>query len=1020
MTTTRPTVDPATSDVETPAPGASHGYWRSLRQLAEPSAGQDALRDEFPEGASELEVTPVDRRGFLGVMGASLALAGATLSGCVRKPKEKILPYASRPEDLIPGRPKYYATATAIGPTVLGLVVESQEGRPTKIEGNPRHPNSSGATNLWAQAEVLRLYDPDRSRTPARGKEGGAPAPATVTELEAFLKEHLGKLRGDGTGLALLLSWRPSPTLQKLVAEFRTAYPKATVHLHDAAYPAGDRAATALLGQGQLQPVYAVDRAKVVLTLDCDFLGTEGDMVRATRGFAAGRRVRSERDEMNRLYTVEPMLTITGGMADHRLPLAASQVGAFARALAAELFRKGVNPPTGAQELVSKLGGTSEAFGKWIPAVAADLARQRGQSLVLVGERQPAWVHALGHLLNAALGNVGRTVTYTAHEEGPAEGIEALAKAMRAGQVKTLVMLGGNPVYDAPADLEFGAALKQVPTSIHQSLYPDETSRASSWHVPASHFLEAWGDLRAKDGTTSVQQPLIAPLFGTWSELEFLARVVGSPVLDGHQLVKRGAAAQYKGQLDFERFWRRTLHDGVMAGSSAPPVSPTFNWAALAGTLPAAAAASGGLELAFQLDESVYDGRYANAGWLQEYPDPVSKLTWDNAALVGPVTAKRLGLADGDLVELSVQGRKLKIAAFTVPGTVENTVVVPLGYGRTAAGKVGNGRGFNAYALRTTQGLGFAGGAALAKLGGTYKLVTTQEYGQLVEPQTGRRRPLIREATLAEYRKDPAFVKKDEAIPAEKITSLSHRSVETGGQQWGMVIDLNACTGCGACLVGCQAENNIPVVGKERVANGREMHWIRIDRYFEGSMETPRMVYQPVPCMHCENAPCEPVCPVTATSHSADGMNDMIYNRCIGTRYCANNCPYKVRRFNYFNFTKENDARSPLLAMQRNPDVTVRFRGVMEKCSYCVQRIMEAKAESKRQGHGVVADGAVVPACAQVCPAQAIVFGDINDPKSAVASAKRDSRHYGLLTEVNTQPRTTYLGSLRNPNPELA
>jgi molybdopterin-containing oxidoreductase family iron-sulfur binding subunit len=1017
-------------------------YWRSLESLETDPELLDKTQTKFEP---ELELTGLGRRSFLGITGATLALGGLTsLTGC-RKPQEKIIPYARRPEDVVPGKPRYFATSALIGGSVMGLLVESQEGRPTKVEGNPQHPFSGGATNAWAQASVLDLYSPDRSQKPV--KSGGSSADwnwkeALWREVDRFIAERFGELHGknEGAGLALLLGETRSPTLRALYGQLGKKFPKARLYRHDAAHPGNALAGAAMVGVTGGRPMPALERAQVIVALDSDFLASEGDAVRNTRQFADGRRVTGPADKMNRLYAIEPAFTVTGAKADHRLQLRGSEIGAFLAAVAGQLFASGFPAPPAAAAVVAKLGRPAQMHGKWVAALAKDLGAHQGSSVVIVGERQPAWVHALANLVNAALGNVGRTTTFVPYAGPPAGTIGELAAAIGKKEVETLVMLGGNPAYDAPADLEFAKRIAEVPVSVHHSMFRDETSKLVTWHIAASHYLEAWGDLEATDGTTGIQQPLIAPLFGTLSEIELIARIIGAPTHSGHDLVRAHWASRgITG--DFETTWRRWLHDGVMTEVATGTAVPAFSFAPLADALPAAPA-KGGLELVFQLDPSVYDGRYAGNAWMQELPDPITKLTWDNAALMGPATAARLEVKSRDLVEITLGGRTLQIAVFVTPGVAADTVVLPLGYGRTAGAQVAMGRGFNTYTLRATSGLHFASGATVKKVKGSYTLASTQDYGSLTpttrvepglvtQPQGFAPRPILRETTLEAYRKDPTFVLKAEVMPKEKIKSLfvePHAWKQPPGkdpipQQWGMSIDLNTCTGCNACAVACQSENNIGVVGKERVLQGRELSWIRMDRYYSGTPEDPKVSMQPMPCQQCENAPCETVCPVNATAHSPEGLNDMAYNRCIGTRYCANNCPYKVRRFNYFNFTNENDAAMPLLAMQRNPDVTVRFRGVMEKCTYCTQRISEAKIVAKRDGDGRVPgrvpDGAIVPACAQVCPAKAIVFGDISDPQSEISQRKKMDRDYAVLQELNTVPRTTYLAGLRNPNPEL-
>jgi len=984
----------------------------------------------------ELDATPVSRRGFLGFVGAGAALAGISLSGCLRKPVDPIVPFSQRPEDLIPGRPRYYATSAMIGGGVLGLLVESQDGRPTKIEGLAAHPSSQGSASAWAQAELLGLYDPGRARRPLReGKE---------TSWEAFAQRAAALRKDRGRGLALLTSHLTSPTWRRLLGELGRALPEARLYLHDECYPRHTLRGSALVGASGRLPLLQPDRADVILALDSDFLGLEGDATRNQRLFARRRQVLSQHSAINRLYAVEPYLTLTGAAADHRLPLRGSEVEAFARALVGELARQGLQLPAP----VRAVKGDASRWGKWVPAVAADLLRNRGRALVVVGERQPAPVHGLGILLNHALENEGRTVNLVPDADAPeARSLEELADELRAGKVRTLVVLGGNPVATAPGDLGLGELIAGVPERIHLSDRVDETAALCGWQLPRSHFLEAWGDHRASDGTLSLQQPLIAPLFDSRSELEVLALLVGAPTGRGYELVRetwrlregapasapasaagaaatpasapaaasalqdRSGAAQAGRPFvaaathDFERRWRRWLHDGVVAlpdTASQPP--PELRWESLGRSRPPAVIL--GLELSLHPSPALLDGRYAQNGWLQELPDPITKLTWGNAACLGPATAAAQGVRTGDVIELSLGGRTASGPALIVPGVAEGVVALTLGHGR-AMGTADERRGVAGAPLRVATSPSFAGGLSLRRLGGRYRFAMTQEHWSM------EGRPLIREATLEEFQANPRFAQVEHEPP---LRSLWKEPNERRGRQWGMSVDLNACLGCGACVVACQAENNIPVVGPERVRENREMHWLRIDRYYAGDPAAPQVRFQPVACMQCETAPCEQVCPVAASSHTAEGLNDQVYNRCIGTRYCSNNCPYKVRRFNFFQY---NSGLDPLHRMQKNPDVSMRFRGIMEKCTYCVQRIQEAKIAAKVRGDGVIADGAVVPACAQTCPAQAIVFGDLSQEDSLVAQRKRQSRDYGILTELQTKPRTTYLAKLRNPNPEL-
>ena len=950
------------------------------------------------------ETGSVGRRTFLG-MGLGSVLSSFALTGCIRKPKENILPYARRPEDLVPGKPRYYATSAFVAGGAIGLLVESQDGRPTKIEGNPKHPSSGGSSSAWVQAEVLNLYDTDRAQKPALdGKD------VTWEQAWAWLDGVVSK-DPSGARMAVLAEPVTSPTLDRLMQRLRDKFPQVLFAVHR---PVGDEAVDGhkLVGMDGLNAIRHYDRADVVVTLDADILGVEPDAVRTSRLVAQRRRLVTEQEDIGRIYSVEPAYTVTGSIADNRLRLPASQVAAFVAALATELVQLGLALPEGAKALQAKLAKADRSrFGAWVPAVAKDLIAHSGKSILVAGYRQPATVHALVCLLNEALGNVGETITYGAASAwSNAMPLADLAKRIEMGSVDALIVLGGNPCYDAPADLKLPALLAKVASSVHVSMHRNETSALCKLQLPQSHFLEAWGDLRALDGTVSVQQPLIAPLYDTVSDIEVLARLAGEATTRGYELVRATWAVRYGGPASraFERKWRRWLHDGV---TDMRPMDPraTPKWERLDESWPAelpAAPSANALELGFALDASTYDGRYANNGWMQEAPDPTTKLTWDNAAYVSKATAESLGVATGDVVRVKVGGAALEIPVLVLPGMADHTLILPLGYGRRAGGTIAKGVGFDTYALRSTRGEWIATGATLERTGRTHKLASTQEHDSM------ENRPILRETTMEAHRKEPHEIAKVEGPPLESLWTEPNAR---GGQQWGMSIDLSSCTGCNACVIACQAENNIPVVGKEQVLNGREMHWIRVDRYFGGD-DGSTMATQPMACTHCENAPCESVCPVAATVHSPEGLNDMAYNRCIGTRYCSNNCPLKVRRFNFFNYNHDIE---PVEALQKNPDVTVRFRGVMEKCTYCVQRINEQKIKAKRDGDGVVPDRAIVTACEQACPTQAIVFGDVNEPGSRVSALKKQSRDYSVLAELNIKPRTTYLAKVRNPNPEL-
>lgn len=928
--------------------------WRSLEELARLPAYERWSQREFPPGAAEWPEGR-SRRDFLKLIGASIALAGAT--ACTRQPEEKIVPYVRQPEEALPGVPLFYATAMTLGGYATGLLVESHEGRPTKIEGNPDHPFSLGATNVFHQAAILDLYDPDRSRAVRRAGEISS-WEACLADLMPALAEQAGK---GGAGLRILSETVTSPTLSAQLDALLAKYPQAHVHRCEPVSRANVHEGARLAFGQPLEPHYDLAKARVIVALDADFLASHPASLRHAREFAAARRG----DRKTRLYVAEPTPTVTGSSADHRVPMGAAEI--------ATLFAGG-HP--------------------WFERAREDLQAHRGAGLVIAGDDQPPVVHAAVHALNAECGNIGHTVTYRAPAERPAEGLADLVDAMDRGEVELLVILGANPVYGAPADVPFAQAMRRVDRSVQLAPYYDETSAHCRWHLPQAHFLETWQDARAIDGTVTIGQPLIESLYQGRSPVELLGALLAEPAgASGYDLMRRHWQAQRPGD-GFDKFWRKSVHDGLVAGSALPAVEVT---AAMPPTLPAPV--EEGLEIVFRPDPSVGDGTFANNGWLQELPKPITKLTWDNAALLSPALAARLSLANEDVVELAFAGRKVHAPVWIVPGQAKDTVTLHLGYGRTAAGRVGNGQGVNAYALRPSGELGFGAGLRVSKIAGArWPLATTQRHHNL------EGRDLYRIAG------EPA------PPPPEAGETLYPADHPAQGYAWGMAIDLSSCIGCNACVIACQAENNIPIVGKGEVIREREMHWIRVDSYFQGDPDRPEIGHQPVPCMHCENAPCEVVCPVEATLHSPEGLNEQVYNRCIGTRYCSNNCPYKVRRFNFLQWA-DNDTLS--FKLGRNPEVTVRSRGVMEKCTYCVQRIHSAKITSEKEDRPV-RDGEIVTACQQVCPTEAIVFGDINDPASRVSQLKRQTRNYGMLAELNTRPRTTYLAKTINPNPALA
>lgn len=1007
--------------------GGDKKQWRSLEEYAGSPQFMESLANEFPEGNSEL-LDPVSRRSFIGLMGASLGLAG--LQAC-RRPEEKILTYNKRPEDLIPGQAQFYATAMPFAGGAIGLLVESHQGRPTKIEGNPQHPDSLGATNTFAQATVLDLYDPSRSREPSTRD-----AKKSWREAASFLRSTGNAVaQKNGQGFAILVSPDRSPTTKAQLDAIKAQWPQTQIVHWSPINRDAVREGTRLAFNEPVEPVVDLTNAKVIVTLDDDLFIEDASALRHTRRFTDGRKVAAPGDSMNRLYAVESTFTITGTTADHRLRLASRDVGLFAAQLARELASThGLSIDA---SVLAALPTKQPAPEKWVKAIAKDLAANRGQSVVTAGLQQPPVVHTLVALINAALGNTGKTVRYAPAFEVLPDGAKAMVElgaAMNSGAIDTLLILGGNPVFDAPADARFAEGLAKVGTSIHLSLFKDETSQACTWHLNGVHTLEAWSDVRALDGTASIVQPLIAPLFDGRTAAATL-ELLRDGTRTAYELVQETWRQQFSA-LGFESTWRRALHDGIIPGAEWPVLTPEPSPRDISEQLGQLGAGEG-LEVVFRTDSHAWDGRFANNGWLQEMPDAMTKVTWGNGALVSPRTARELGVADGDVVDLTVGGQTARTAVIVQPGQAEGSITLTLGMGRTFNGQLGDATklntpyGFDHYPLRTSGALWAASGASLKKTGAREDLARTQEHHSMAAPERGGVqlpvRPLVREGTLVQFKSRPTFAQEMVTYPKKdgKIFNLfgEFEGHEYNDHKWGMVIDLNACTGCNACMIACQSENNTPIVGKDGVIRGREMHWIRIDRYFTGEdVDDPQAVMQPIGCQQCENAPCELVCPVAATSHSPEGLNDMTYNRCVGTRYCANNCPYKVRRFNFFNYAQEVPE---LRKMQFNPDVTVRSRGVMEKCSYCVQRIQEAKIARRREAAAEgstdirVTDGSVTSACAQGCPANAITFGDLNDPKSKVAAAAANPRGYHLLEELNTRPRTTFLARVRNPNPEL-
>ncbi|MCC5025826.1 MAG: TAT-variant-translocated molybdopterin oxidoreductase [Candidatus Synoicihabitans palmerolidicus] len=1063
--------------VEHPEPSARElsgpRYWRSLDELVETPGFQDKLAREFPDGAADLN--GVDRRNFFKLMAASFALGGMGLATGCRRPEANILPYGKSVEGVIPGVPQYYATSFPLRGAAVPLLAETHQGRPTKVEGNPTYAPYGGASLMLAQASVLDLYDPDRATT--HTLDGTASTPIAMRDKLAAINS--AAVATGGAGLAILAETSSSPSRARLVKSLQKKLPKAIWAEYDAVIDTPPATAARAAFGKNVKPLYRFAKAKRIVAIDADFFHAESGALGYARDFAKGRRVIKANDPMNRLYAVESTFTLTGSMADHRLRLASSHMLAFAAALLAKLS---------GQSSVARLAQGLEFKDqeKWIEACAKDLVEHKGECLVVAGAHQPAQVHALSYAINAFLGNIGSTIDFVEMPQSNVATLVDLAAVAKAGTVSTLVVLGGNPAYNAPADLDFAGVAGAVSEVVRYGYYVDETSALAGTHIAATHYLESWGDARTADGTVVPVQPMILPLFDGLTELEVVARLAGSDTIDPYSIVFDTVTKLAGGNA--QDAFRKFLHDGLLDGSIYPIASVNYDQAgasALFAVAPSYKALNkDSLEVRFVIDHKIDDGRFANNGWLQECPDPITKISWDNAILVSPRLGRELGIEPGgaaiqvarkELAEYP-QGKEnafigeVTVNAATVrgplhiqPGLSDWTMVLPLGYGRKVSGRVGQDAGFDYYPARSSQQSEFATGATITLTGERYYLANQQEHWSM------EGRDLVREANKEEFDSNPNFVDsfgieshapanlgKDKDMPlaaaAAEIprgNSLYKTPEFDGVHQWGMSIDLNTCIGCNACVVACQAENNIPIVGKEQVLRGREMHWIRLDRYYsdgkidaaafggEGNKEIPedpQASLMPVACMHCELAPCEIVCPVNATVHDEEGLNVMAYNRCIGTRYCANNCPYKVRRFNFFDWNDRSldqlymgplgeKGMPELVKMAKNPEVTVRMRGVMEKCTYCVQRIQQAKIEQKVKARDsdnvVVPDGTIKTACQQVCPVDAIEFGNIKDPESKVSKAKAREQDYALLGYLNIRPRTTYLGKLRNSNPHM-
>jgi len=984
-------------------------YWRSIDELAGTPEFEAAVAKEFPDQAQEW-VDPVSRRGFLKLMSASMALAG--LAGCTKQPDEPIYPYVKQPEDLILGKPNYFATAHPFPTGGVPLLVKSDAYRPIKVDGNPDHPYNLGSSDPFTQGTLLDLYDPDRSqKVTLRGVNA-----EWVDFLDEYRKRLAAGKANGGEGIYFLTSTITSPTLARQWKEAQAAYPKAKLIQYD---PINRDSVHAVLGEKNVQ--YSLDDADVVVSLDADFLSGASfpGFHKLTREFVQRRKL--EGKDLNRLYSVESTTTTTGMKAEHRLALRASEIPAFTAALASAL---------GVSNSSSSYSWTPEQT-KFLNALAKDLKAHAGKSVVIGGEQQDPSVLSLALAINEALGNTGKTVFYTDSVQpvpsSQNEDLKALVADLNAGKVDWLVILDSNPVYATPSDLNFKTALGNAKTSVHLASHVDETGAETIWHIPGAHYLETWSDVRSYDGTVSVIQPLIEPLYGGHTAHDILQAMLDDPQLSAYEAVRETWKPQISKSGDFELGWRKVLHAGWIEGTAFDKSAT----ASVAKLTPPTPSSKDSIEVIFRADPTIYDGRYSNVGWLQELPKPVTNLSWDNAALMSGATLTHLNVEEGDILEINLGGRAVKTPVLVVPGHPDNSISLYLGYGRESAGRVGSGEGFNAYSIRNSSAPLVAAGASLKKVDGKWGFAVTKSHyqdhrGQFaggkgngnysLETNEAETRGIIRSASLDEFKANPGFANEGEEHPKDQRDVTLFPNWDYKDNAWGMSIDLNSCVGCNACIVGCYAENNIAVVGKQQVRIGRNMQWLRIDTYFEGDLAAPRAHFQPMACQHCENAPCEQVCPVGATVHTPEGLNTMVYNRCVGTRYCSNNCPYKVRRFNFLLFS---DYETESLKFMRNPDVTVRSRGVMEKCSYCVQRISEAKINADKENRAVL-DGEIVTACQQACPASAITFGNINDKTSKVAKLHGDERSYSVLADLNTRPRTKYVAAVLNPNPELA
>lgn len=1002
-------------------------YWKSLNELAKNKEYEKFATREFPENATEL-TDQVSRRSFLRVMGASIALAG--FASC-RKPMQKIMPYSKQPEDIIIGRPNYYATSMPFQDVATGVVIQNNEGRPSKLEGNEEHPASMGKSSIFNQAAILGMYDPDRSRHPQFNDQK-----SSIDEFSTFAADYFSD---TGRNILFISEANSSPTFNRLKERTLNRFSNSDWVIYEPFGEENTLEGTNMAFGQRLRTVNHFDRANVVISLDDDFMtpSQHKNSVENARKITSSRKVRSTEDTMTRLYIVENNYSITGSYADHRLRLKSSEIEPFLYALAGRLSQD-----VGGLNAYSNVSNIFSAHD-WIDTLADELLSNRGESILSIGTDYSAAAHATVSAINHALNNSGQTVTYhqLPHQatEGQNEAFESAVNRMTAGNYDAVVMIGTNPLLTAPSNLGFAGALANVDMKIHLSDYVDETSKVCNWHLNRAHFLETWGDGLSYTGERSIIQPQILPLFDGISEVEFLSAITEGEVQKGYDLVQETWNSYYPS--NFSNRWERILHDGIDSDSGFQPtnVSLRNNFSNLVNPFLSAEPLAG-MEISIKPDPKLFDGRYSNNGWLMELPDPMTKITWDNVALMSPATAESIGIPrersfssnEVPLVRINAGDESIEIAAWVQPGHADDSITLYTGYGRENIGRVADGVGVDVFPLRTSDTMLFQP-AEVTAIGRKYEIACVQDHHSL------EGRDMVRSASLEEYKENPDYAS-FESFHGFKVPGLKEAQAEGDDRgpislfteeygpdhqpQWGMAIDLNACFGCGVCTIACQAENNIPVIGKREVGRRRIMHWIRTDRYYEGDPDNPKVYHQPVPCMHCELAPCEQVCPVAATVHSDDGMNQMTYNRCIGTRYCANNCPFKVRRFNFFNYSKEylTTGDDPeIIQMAMNPEVTVRFRGVMEKCSYCVQRVNRAKIDTRiKTGSRKPPDGMVKTACQQACPADAISFGDLTDRQSVVSQDKINERNYVLLEEINVRPRTSYLAKIRNTNPDLA